>query len=89
MHLASPLLKKKFQSITDVVDVSTNDGDFAGVLVDLGGRIDRILDPNKKEYNVQHTIFMLDMHSDIVCTVKGLRSNDGHKGAVDLKKMVT
>ena len=50
--------------------VSTNDGDFAGVMVDLGVRINLILYSSKKDtmFNIQR--FMLDMHPDIVCTVK-------------------
>ena len=32
---------------------------------------------------------MLDMHPDIVCMVKGVRSNDGHKGAINLNQIVT
>ena len=81
--------KKKFLSIHDVVGVSTNDGDFSGVVGDLGGRIDYILNHNEKKtmFNIQR--FMLDMYPDIVCTVKGLRANDGQKRAVDLQQMVT
>ena len=88
MHLASPLLKKS-PLIHDVVGVSTNDGDFTGVVGDLGGRIKHILDHNemKTMFNIQR--FMLDMYPDIVCTVKGLRSNDRQRGGVDLQQMLT
>ena len=32
---------------------------------------------------------MLDMNPDIVCTVKGVMSNDGHEGAIDLNDIIT
>ena len=84
MHLASPFIKKKCPTITDLVGVSTNDGDFAGVVVDLGGKIHCILDPNMYAtmFNIQS--FMLDVHPKILCTVKGVQSNDGHKGVIGL-----
>ena len=33
--------------------------------------------------------FVVDIHPGIVCTVKGVRSNDGNKGAVGLNQVVT
>ena len=32
---------------------------------------------------------MLNMHPDIVCTMKGVMSNNGHKGAIDLNQIIT
>ena len=85
MHLASPLLKKKFPSIDDVVGVSINDGYVSSVVGDLGGRLKFILSCNgmKKMFDIQRSI--LDIPPNIVCTVKGLRSNDRDRGAVDLQ----
>ena len=72
-----------------MVGISTNDGYFFGVVVDLSGKIHHILDPSKYDtiFNIQS--FMLDMHPDMVYTAKGVKSNDRHKGAIDLNQIVT
>ena len=72
-----------------MVYVSNNDGDFAGVVGDLGVRVKYILDHNevKAMFNIKR--FMLDMHPDIIRKVKGLWSNYRPRGAVDLQRMVT
>ena len=58
-------------------------------MVYLGGKIHHILDSNMYDtmFNIQS--FMLDKHPDIVCTVKGVRSNYGHKGAIGSNQIVT
>ena len=57
-------------------------------MVDLGGKIHHILYPNKYDTMLNIQSFMLDMHPDMLC-VKGVKSNDRHKGAIDLNQIVT
>ena len=83
MHLVSPSLKKKLHLIDHVLSISINDCDFARVVRYLGGRLKIILDPNEETSMFDAQSFMLDTHLDVVCTVKGLRSNDGDREAMD------
>ena len=78
-NLVRPLLKKKFSLVLNAVGVNNHDPDFTTVVDDLGGTVNLVVDSLEKKRMFTIQKFVLDMHTDVFSTVKGLRTNNGGK----------
>ena len=90
-NICKPLLCETFSLVTDVVEAITHDADSLSVVTSLGGggTILQVVDPVEecKMFDIQK--FMLDMHPDVLCTMKGVMVNNRSERTIGMEEIVT
>ena len=72
MHVYRRIIMDWFSLALNMVGVNTNNADFLTVIKDVGRRIDHVVQRLKNRKMMDVHLFMLDMHPDVICHVKGV-----------------